>query len=142
MREVRAKDVGEGLFGDLDEDGDNKVSLQEIFKMASHDTDRATETAKFKAADKDGDGSLDMKELMDWVFPENNPLVELAAGKGEMDRKDLDKVNALNLTECMEQDDPDMPADIFNEQKEEFDQVDANKDGKIDVQELGKWESG
>merc|ERR1740123_1646073 len=67
-------------FQELDTDEDGKVSFKESMPFADGNDESFMEhdKAKFKAADKDGNGFLDAKEFPAWEWPEIDVEVEEA----------------------------------------------------------------
>mmetsp|Transcript_124447 Transcript_124447/g.398039 ORF Transcript_124447/g.398039 Transcript_124447/m.398039 type:complete len:169 (+) Transcript_124447:463-969(+) len=94
---------------------------------------------KFKAADTNGDGTLDEAELMGLLFPELNEEVLKVTVDEVMLRKDADKDGLLTLTEFWDNSEEIERSDA---EKEEFKSLDADGDGKISPAELQRWESG
>lgn len=127
-----------------DHDKDGKVSLDEAIRNAEDmggTEDEHAKTAaklKFKAADKDGNGFLEEGELARFIFPGADEAVEEAAAIAELARRDVDRDNKLSIVELWEAEETDLEDDA----KKEFEKLDADHDGKLDVHELKAWESG
>jgi Ca2+-binding EF-hand superfamily protein len=155
------KDAGEGFPG-MDGDDDGKISLNELLEntvgpidAGKEDADekamRELDTAKFKAADKNGDGFLDKDESVGFLYPELNDGVLSLVATDSLKTKDKNNDGELEHLEFWaaadgeEEDDIDKETpnqDILDNQKEEFGKLDLNKNGKLDATELKHWESG
>jgi len=143
------------ILGDMDTNKDGVVSLEEHLNDF-HKTDeihdihnemediehrKGVESAKFKAADLNGDGRLDQKELPGLFYPETHEGV-LSITVGEtMRQKDTNKDSKLSPSEFWVQMDGE-DSDLSKEENADFARLDTNGDGSIDAQELRAWESG
>lgn len=154
------KDAAEGFPG-MDGDDDGKISLAELLEntvgpdTGKEDADekamRELDTAKFKAADKNGDGFLDKDESVGFLYPELNDGVLVLVAENSLKTMDKNSDGELDhdefwaVSKSADEDDIDneMPnQDILDNQKEEFGKLDLNKNGKLDASELKHWESG
>lgn len=134
----------------LDSDGDGKVSLEE--HMADHPQEGMAddlpgkenldkmETERFKGADKDGDGFLNIKELEGLLSSGDHyqSLMHLATAES-LRQKDTDNSSSLTKHEFWEQ---PPPGNLTDEDHATFERLDRNKDGVLDLEELKAWESG
>merc|ERR1712129_214049 len=98
------------------------------------------ETMKFKAADVDGDGSLDDKEFVAFEWPEIDAVVEEALAASIFADKDKNNDGKLTSEEMFEHD--DTMEGHENMYYEDFRRLDKNGDGALDVAETQAWESG
>lgn len=160
------------IFREYDKNGDGKVTVDEwgedeeeeagMDKMENplDDEEKAKEAEHkgmqknmFKAADHNGDGSLTIDEFCGLLHPETNHKVLLESAKMVMNEKDLDKDGKLTMSEFFERHDepPEMASDaetkealdeMQEEEKQSFEWLDKDKDGKLDIHELLRWESG
>lgn len=145
----------------MDKDKDGKVSFDELLttEWESVDSDKdmqdkedyteelaalkEIDKLKFKAADGDKDGFLDMKELQDFYHPENHDAILRITTLEELKHKDTDDDGKLSKNEFwgfnpLEEDGVEIP----DEDNAEFVALDKNGDGFIDLEELMVWESG
>jgi Ca2+-binding EF-hand superfamily protein len=145
------------LLEDLDKSKDGLLSLEEHLEETRESTSAggsddseeeappakagedylAIETAKFKAADANGDGLLDKPEIVSLFYPETNDKVLSIVVEESLQHKDTNKDGKLTLEEFHYHD-----KELIKEQKDEFKNLDANKDGFIDKNELLPFESG
>jgi len=156
------KDAAEG-FPAMDGDTDGRISLAELLENtgymgpdagkedAEEKAMRELDTAKFKAADKNGDGFLDQDESVGFLYPELNDGVLVLVAENSLKTKDKNGDGELEHEEfwaeahSADEDDIDKEEtsqDILDNQKEEFGKLDLNKNGKLDATELKHWESG
>jgi len=141
-----------GVFDEIESTQDGTLSLEEhmseVAEFHKGDEDeiakqREAELAKFKAADTNGDDKLDVEELVHLMHPETHPEVLEVHTKEEMRLRDTDKDGKLSQKEWEtaskrgEYQDPDT-----HDPTDDFEKLDANKDGSIDMDELRHWESG
>lgn len=106
-------------------------------QMAQLEHRKTVETAKFKAADVNGDGNLDKREMAAMYYPETNEDVFTLTVQESMRQKDVDKNGKLSHKELLDGDD----ADLSEHEEAEFAKLDADRSGFIDVHELRNWES-
>jgi len=139
------------ILEEVDTSKDGKLSLAEhIDDMPQHAQEgediserKIVEEQKFKAADKDGDGLLDVEELPALFSPTIDSAVLDIHTVEAMTHKDKDKDGKLSPVEFFEVAEEEYPNEsIIAEDKEDFDTLDKNRDGFIDLSELRAWESG
>lgn len=108
----------------------------------------------FKAADHDGDDLLNVDEFRGLIHPETNHKVLIETVKMVMKEKDVDKSGKLSMAEFFERHD-DQPEDaegdddmkealdeMQKQEKKNFEWLDKDKDGHLDLHEVLRWESG
>jgi Ca2+-binding EF-hand superfamily protein len=104
----------EALLGELDKNGDKKISAEEF----------PFEKSVFQKADRDGDGSLDADELKALPpLPLDHPQRRAEEMIARMDR-DGDRM---------------LSQDEFRLPGARFEDVDQNRDGLLDLKELTAW---
>lgn len=108
--------------------------------------DKELEKQKFKVADKDGDGFLNKDELPSAFYPETHDgVLSLTAG-AQFKRKDKDGDGQLTSEEFWvdesEVEEAKDNAELAAEQQADFEKLDVDKNGKVDLEEYKKWESG
>mmetsp|Transcript_56127 Transcript_56127/g.99939 ORF Transcript_56127/g.99939 Transcript_56127/m.99939 type:complete len:296 (-) Transcript_56127:22-909(-) len=150
---IAEKDAQPILEG-MDVNADGKLSLEELLRDVEGQSSRpgeadawdekemekqmGYETAKFKAADQNGDMLLDSQEVAALFYPESSPAVLEIASKADKEMKDKDGDGYVSLKEWYEMD--DMTPD--DEQDEEFKDLDKDGNGLLDTAELERWWSG
>jgi Ca2+-binding EF-hand superfamily protein len=137
---VMAKHEIEDVFHEIESTRDGSLSLEEHIKetkevhegLAPEEKAKVLEheTAKFQASDINGDGQLDAGELVHLMHPETHPEV-LDLHVAENMRK-KDENGDSNLSEKEWGEDEVIP----------FADLDTNKDGVVDKEELKHFESG
>lgn len=156
MQHTVAKQDVHTFFEEMDTDKDGKVSLKELHAdMSEWDEDgdeaekhsvaesKVLETAKFKAADKDGNGQLNEEELIGLIHPETHDGVLEIGAAATLKSKDTDGDGKLSVQEFHHRDVKDKDEHpITDDEQQEFKNVDKNNDGTISLQELKAWESG
>lgn len=128
----------------IDADKDGKLSLEELkeanqkmgMSLPKVDNDAikkefAKEEVKFGMADADKDGLLAKDELLVFFKPDLDHEVSLLEAQYEFENLDEDKDGHLSKAEWKK---ARMPAP--------FREVDTNVDGKIEVHELHRWQTG
>lgn len=142
-RKVAADREVLGVIGDFDTSGDGLVTLEEHLGNVDAEGNpelermRQLEEAKFRAADEDGDGKLHVSELRGFLWPETHAGVHEVIVKDVMRRRDMDNDGALSMNELWE---PVEGADSAAVEAD-FAKLDADHDGKINLEELKVWES-
>jgi len=146
---VAKKDI-HTIVDEMDGDKDGKISLPEFLKdleqqsegeedKAQAATEKELETAKFKAADEDGNGLLDTNELPGLFYPETHDGVLTLMAQATLKSKDLDGNGELTSKEFWQADSPDGSAS--EEEQSDFAYLDVDKSGTLSAQELKAWES-
>eukprot|EP00930_Biecheleria_cincta_P039242 TRINITY_DN2699_c0_g1_i2.p1 TRINITY_DN2699_c0_g1~~TRINITY_DN2699_c0_g1_i2.p1 ORF type:complete len:304 (+),score=83.69 TRINITY_DN2699_c0_g1_i2:71-913(+) len=139
----------ETLFEDKDSNKDGKISFQEMHdpESAADDEEQnrmiatnANEKAKFEAADLDGNGLLSKEEATGLFFPEQNEKVLKVLAKQTLEVQDMDNDGFLSPMEVWERD--FSHEQLNEEEKQEFKSLDTDGDGKLNLQEVMRWESG
>jgi len=169
-RAVIKKEVDEGFLL-MDSNDDGMISLDELLEntvggpqkpednlnmepqtadeIAESANTKELETAKFKAADHNKDGFLDKDESIPVLYPEfNDGMLELIAsstmktkdknGNGELEHEEF--FNSLH--DEFNEFEEEKKQDALNIEKADFEKLDLDKNGKINVEELKRWESG
>lgn len=155
-REIAARDIG-AILEEIDSSKDGKLSLQEHFddlhsqaeggdaeEMKELEQRKAVEEAKFKAADANGDGVLDADELPALFYPETHEdVLHVVAGE-VLRQKDKNKDGRLSAAEFWEALDGASGEDeeLTEEEMEDFNKLDLDGDGSLNLAELKAWESG
>jgi len=153
-RHIAAKDV-KTVLDEMDLDKDGRLSVEELIKdmdMWSDDEEedrresamrKEVETAKFGVADKDKDGLLDVEELPALFYPETHEGVLDLTAKQTLQQKDLDGDGLLTLQEFWEGDALEgEEMTITEDEREDFQKLDTDRSGRLDLPELKMWESG
>lgn len=164
-RDIAHKETAAQFNETIDEDQDGKVSLeeytnhlfghsipeevvmpekteQEVADEAHTEMDKLKEAEKFKAADKDGDGFLSKEELPLALYPElHDGVLHLTAGHGLKD-KDKDGDGHVSHEELYSDSGGSETEELIEENKREFGNLDHDKDGKLNLEEYKRWESG
>jgi len=118
-------------------DGGDAEELKELEQR------KQLEASKFRAADGDGNGALNLKELPGLFYPETHDGVLSITVADTMRTKDLDKDGRLSPKEFWEADDFDGDdLDLSEEERADFAKLDADRDGHLSLDELRVWESG
>jgi len=153
--EITKKDVGT-IADEMDTDRDGKLSLEELLKDIETWVDegeaemngealarKEVEIQKFKVADRNGDGVLDIEELPGVFYPETNDDVLDIAAAHTHKRKDRDGNGQLSPQEFWEGDGVDgQDQTMSKEEDADFAKLDVNSDGGLSVEELKMWEAG
>merc|ERR1740121_1764335 len=104
---------------------------------------KAQETEKFKVADRNEDGKLDVSEVPSLFYPETDEGVLAITTRTTMNQKDLDKDGKLSIKEFWEGSSvPGEELDITEDERKDFAILDMDHDGLLDLSELRHWESG
>lgn len=153
--EIARKDI-HTILEEMDTSRDNRLSLEELLKDIDAQSDgadeeemkemanrKALEQAKFKAADKNGDGELDLEELPALFYPETHAGVLTLTAEATLKQKDSDGDGKLTMKEFWEGDSIDgEDSSMSDEEQEDFKKLDKNSDSFLDLEELKAWESG
>jgi Ca2+-binding EF-hand superfamily protein len=142
-KKAMAKHEIEEVFNEIESTKDGSLSLAEhmadVEPALSEEAEGeekakviAHEKEKFAAADASGDGTLTVDELVHLMNPPTNPEVLDVHVKEELRKKDADGDGTLSSSEWGEE------ADAVAA----FADVDSNKDGVVDKEELKHLESG
>mmetsp|Transcript_422 Transcript_422/g.752 ORF Transcript_422/g.752 Transcript_422/m.752 type:complete len:285 (+) Transcript_422:91-945(+) len=115
----------------------NGEQMMELEKRA------VVETAKFHAADQDGDGSLILMEIGALFFPAMNPKVLEISVRSTMEMKDKDDDGSLTAKEfCDVPEDAGADVEFLEDERQDFQKLDKDNNGLLDLKELTAWESG
>lgn len=161
-QKAAAAKEGNGFMAEIDSDKDGKASWEEMQthmhpsdEDVEHEEDAAqrnlyktSDQKKFKAADGDGDGLLDERELVAFFYPEIDGKVLQVAAQHTLEEKDHDNDGLLTFDEFMgrpvvgqsNSDAAEGGPDEWDEQTFKF--LDKDGSGKLDLKELFAWESG
>jgi len=141
-----------GIMDGVDTDADNQLSLDEYLNhLTKHATtwrelqkEVATETAKFRAADENGDEVLTSSEIVALFFPEVSAKVLAISCQAIMHRKDKDGDGKLTPAELWELFFENGTADeeYVKDVAEDFEKLDKDGDGLLNAGELAVYESG
>lgn len=155
MRKTIAKKDIHTVIDEMDSDKDNKLSLPELLKDMEQwgeegEEDKAQaakrkelETAKFRAADTDGNGLLDSDELPALFYPETHDGVLTMTAQATLKSKDTDGNGELTPKEFWEGDAVDgEDLAISEEEQSDFSKLDLDNSGTLNLEELKAWESG
>jgi len=142
------------LLQELDTDTDGKLSLQEHLdeigamseeadadELMAMEQRKILQTDKFKAADSNSDGFLEPQEMSGLFFPETHPGVLEVAVRETMRLKDRDADGKLSTKEFWEIEEGD-DVQLTEEELKEFNDLDKDKSGSLDLNELKAYESG
>merc|ERR1711972_568892 len=138
MRKTIAKKDIQSVLDEMDSDKDGKLSLEELLKDMDQwggesESDKAKsierkdlESAKFKAADQDGNGFLDAEELPSLFYPTHEAVLELTAA-ATMKAKDKDGNGELSPKEFWEGDAVDgEDVAVSEEEQADFNKLDTD----------------
>jgi len=153
--QIAKKDIGT-ILEEVDTSKDGKLSLEEHLKDIQDQEDggdeavmkelaarKEVETAKFKAADSNGDQLLDRSELPGLWYPEIHEGVLTVAATESMRQKDVDKDGKLGPKEFWENDEAQgSDVELSDEEERDFRKLDKDSNGFLDIAELRDWESG
>merc|ERR1711865_1087520 len=123
-------------MGDMQSEGSDE-DAKEIMEK------KETESQKFNLADNNGDGKLDVDELPSLFYPETHQAVLELTAKVTLTQKDMNKDGQLTAKEFWEGDSLDgEETAISEEETADFEKLDTDRNGKLDLNELTAWESG
>lgn len=153
---IAAKDII-AILEDIDGSKDGKLSLEEHLNDIHNQVDggdqeelqmleqrKDVETKKFAIADANGDNVLDERELPHLFYPETHPGVLEVTVADALKWKDINQDGLLSPHEFWESNDADgmEEAQMSEEELQDFNKLDTDRSGFIDLQELMVWESG
>lgn len=152
-KRIAASDVG-AVMEEMDRNKDGVLNFDELMKdideWDEEDADdrhasesrKALEKEKFVAADLNGDGHLALEELPGLFYPETNARVMELVTKATMLDKDSNGDGQLTPEEFWGTDGAAEDLAVTEEEAIDFRRLDADGSGRLDLQELGVWESG
>mmetsp|Transcript_53854 Transcript_53854/g.149796 ORF Transcript_53854/g.149796 Transcript_53854/m.149796 type:complete len:276 (+) Transcript_53854:78-905(+) len=156
MRKAAAGRGDHAAVEELDANRDGKLSLEEVLKdigtwaddadneeKKSAEALRAVESEKFRVADGDADGYLSREELAAMFYPEIHDGVLAITAAASLREKDRDGDGELTQREFWEgdvSDDEDLT--ISEEETKDFNALDKDGNGRVNLEELKAWESG
>jgi len=146
-KEIAAKDVVQ-IKERMKLTTDGGVALEDHLSyirsiFSDGDARKELETAKFKAADANGDGLIDDSELPSLSYPETHEAVMAVVIANAMRSKDSDKDGVLTMREFWASDfTAGRDYKFSTEEKADFALLDKDGDGVLNLDELGRWESG
>jgi len=152
---IANKDIG-SIMEEIDTSKDGRLTLEEHLtdvhnqadggdeeEMKELDHRKKVETAKFAAADTNGDEFLDKDELAGLFYPETHEAVLSVTSAETMRQKDLNGDGKLTPKEFWEAEDADGDdGELSDEEIMDFQKLDLNGDGSLDQDELRMWDSG
>jgi len=156
MSAAIAEKDSKSIIEEIDTNKDGKLSLDEHLSDLANQADggddeemkelekrKVTETAKFHAADVDGDGSLTTSEIGALFFPEVNPKVLQISVMSTLEMKDKDGDGTLTPKEFWEfAEMGGAEEELTEEEVQDFQKLDKDGNGLLDLGELTAWESG
>jgi len=145
QKSIAAKEAAEEM-PEMDGDKDGKLSLGEILKSHYGEAGdeevlhkfKARDGEKFKAADTNNDGFLDLSEFSSFSYPMLNDDVLQTVARHTLQDQDEDKDGFLTVDEFSLEE----TGETSEEYLETFKKLDTDGSGKLDEQELLPWESG
>jgi len=152
---IASKDIT-AIMEEIDTSKDGKLTLEEHLNDLHNQADggdeeemkelemrKKVESAKFTAADVNGDQVLDHKEVPALFYPETHEGVLLVSVAETMRQKDTNGDGKLTPMEFWEADASEGDdGELSEEEKEDFQKLDLNGDGTLNMDELSAWESG
>mmetsp|Transcript_19454 Transcript_19454/g.61199 ORF Transcript_19454/g.61199 Transcript_19454/m.61199 type:complete len:236 (-) Transcript_19454:97-804(-) len=153
-KQIAQKDV-RTVLEEMDGDKDGKLSLPELLKDMDQwgeggeeekkeaEGRKELEKQKFKAADANGDGLIEEKELPALFYPETHEGVLEITAKFALAQKDTNGDGMLTMKEFWEGDQVEgEELSVSDEEKADFANLDKDGNKMLDVEELKVWESG
>jgi len=130
-------EYSQATYGFLDENEDERAHYQEMLKRDEN---------RFKLADKEGDGHLNIEEFSAFLHPENHDYMKGIVVNETLQDIDKDKDGSISLEEYLgdlwpeedraKGDEPDW----VKTEREQFTEFrDKSKDGKMDPEEVKDW---
>jgi Ca2+-binding EF-hand superfamily protein len=152
---IANKDIG-SIMEELDTSKDGRLTLEEHLADVYNQADggdeeemkeleqrKQVETAKFAAADTNGDEFLDKDELAGLFYPETHEAVLSVTVAETMRQKDANNDGKLSPKEFWEAEDFEGDdGELSDEEHMDFRKLDINGDGAIDLVEMRAWDSG
>lgn len=164
MRRGIAKIELDAIMKPKDTNKDGKLNLDEFLGVDSHDTTRQKPTEErrkemvieFNELDANSDTFVDINELASLFQHHTNEKVEATLTNAALSQKDTNKDGVLSLdefyahvtSEGMEtgefgaDDQESEPAEISEEDKDQFNSLDRDSSGTLSLEELMAWETG
>lgn len=153
-KSIAGKDIG-AILEEIDTSKDGKLTLEEHLNDIHNQADggdeeemkeleqrKTVETAKFQAADVNGDGVLDESELPALFYPETHDGVLAVTVMETMRQKDANGDGVLTPHEFWEATAEGDEGELSEEEQADFAKLDTNGDGALNMEELKAWESG
>ena len=147
-KEIAREDIVTDMQ-EMDANKDGKLSWEEVLQDLNqgaegvHDERVLTEQESFQAADTNGNGFLDVKELPALVYPGTHQGALALATKFALKQKDSNGDGRLTPKEFWEGDAVEYEElAISEEEQADFAKLDKSRDGFLDLEELKAWESG
>jgi len=156
-KKITFDEYKKGAYGFLKESGELKdvFNPDEYPKFQKDHADNeyyaksiAKDERRYKAADKNGDSSLDADELAGFLHPETKEDMRHINAIETIEEMDKDGDNQISLDEFLADLSPDDidanksgdTPEWIQEEKKNFTEVhDTNKDGKLDAEEVKRW---
>lgn len=129
-----------------DKDGDGKTSLEEhlleLFgeSRGGEEPWRDLEVAKFQLADEDHDGMLNVEELAHIMYPQHHDGILGLITAHKMTDLDQNEDGKINLWE-FDGGDANATYKVPESQTKQFNGLDRNGDGELDLEEMKFWEA-
>mmetsp|Transcript_30901 Transcript_30901/g.78121 ORF Transcript_30901/g.78121 Transcript_30901/m.78121 type:complete len:277 (-) Transcript_30901:79-909(-) len=152
---IASKDIT-AILEEIDTSKDGKLTLEEHLNDIHNQADggdeeemkelemrKKVESAKFTAADVNGDQVLDHKEVPALFYPETHEGVLSVSVAETMRQKDTNGDGKLTAKEFWEADaETGDEGELSEEENADFQKLDLNGDGVLNMDELSAWESG
>jgi len=154
-KRIATKDIG-SILSEIDTSKDGKLSLEEHLNDIHNQAEggdaeemkelkhrKTVEGNKFKAADTNGDGLLELDELPSLFYPETHDAVLAVAVRESLRQKDANHDGKLSPKEFWEVDGGESEdVELSEEERDDFGKLDLDGNGFLDETELRLWESG